>query len=134
MKSARAVSEKKVYSATLPDLVEVAGRGGRSCTIDADSFPVDGSFMRRSQIELWCRLFSVATPGRILFRTWTAIDSVVSERNAIAHGRKTPEDVGRGYSEQEIRDLVGDWHADWFDFLMEVERLAQSRDFFRTPR
>lgn len=133
-KSARNISEKKLYSITLPKLIEVAHRGGRSCTIDSNSFPHDGSFMKRSQIEVWCRLFLVPHPDRILYRTWTAIDSVVSERNGIAHGRKTPENVGRGYTESEIRRLINDWHADWLDFLREVERLAQSRDFFRTPR
>jgi len=69
-----------------------------------------------------------------LHRTWATIDSVVSERNGVAHGRKTPEDVGRGYTEKEVRKLIDDWKDDWLDFLGEVEKLAQSRDFFRTPR
>jgi len=133
-KSARDMSEKKLYSTTLPNLIEVSGRGGHHCTIDANSFPADGSFMKRSQIEVWCRLFSVPNPGRILHRTWATIDSVVSERNGVAHGRKTPEDVGRGYTEKEVRKLIDDWKDDWLDFLGEVEKLAQSRDFFRTPR
>ena len=132
-KSARDMSERKLYTAALPKLVEVSNRGGRSCTIDPGSFPDDGSFMRRSQIELWCTIFEVPNPNLLLHRTWTEIDTIVSHRNGIAHGRLTPEDVGRGYSEGEIRKLIADWHMDWADFLGVVEALGQSRNFFRTP-
>ncbi|MGB3685854.1 MAG: hypothetical protein WA991_08545 [Ornithinimicrobium sp.] len=89
--------------------------------------------MKRTQIQLWCDLFVLPHPQRLLHRTWQRIDTVVSERNAIAHGRLTPEAVGRGYTEQEIRALVDDWHQDWTDFLREVEVRASTRDFFRTP-
>lgn len=132
-KSLRNVSEKKVYVSALPKIVEAALPGGRRCTLDPSSFPSDGSFMRRSQIQLWCRMFDVPDPHLLLHRTWMTIDTVVSERNGVAHGRMTPEEVGRGYTEGDIRKLVSDWHSDWHDFLTDVGVRGQSRDFFRTP-
>lgn len=132
-KSVRDVSEKKLYSSALPSLVDVAAPGGRRCTLDPSSFPSDGSFMKRSQIQLWCRTFDIPHPARLLHRTWPVIDTVVSERNGVAHGRLTPEDVGRGYSEADMRGLIVNWHDDWKDFLLDVAARAQTRDFYRTP-
>lgn len=132
-KATRDMSEKKLFSTALPKLVDVASPAGRVCTIDTSSFPSDGSFMKRTQIQVWCSLFGVPHPQRLLHRTWQSIDTVVSERNGIAHGRLTPEAVGRGYTEQEIRTLVGDWHQDWTDFLIDVGMRAATRDFFRNP-
>lgn len=132
-KSIRAVSEKKLYSTTLPKLVKVADPGGRLCTIDPNSFPSDGSFMKRTQIVVWCNIFGVPDPRSILHRRWDEIDGVVSARNAVAHGSQTPDEVGRNYSEGEIRDLVKDWHDDWTDFLQVVVTLASTRSFFRLP-
>jgi len=132
-KSIRGVSEKKLYLSALPKMVEAAAPGGRTCTIDTNAFPSDGSFMKRSQIQLWCTIFGVPIPSRLLSRTWADIDSVVTQRNGVAHGRLTPEEVGRDYTEGEIRVLIESWHLDWTDFLADVETRAQSRDFFRVP-
>lgn len=133
VKSVRDSSEKKLYASALPNLVNAAAPRGRRCTLDPSSFPSDGSFMKRSQIELWCRIFEIPQPARLLHRTWPVIDTVVSERNGVAHGRLTPEDVGRGYSETDMRGLIANWNDDWTDFLLDVASRAQTRDFFRTP-
>jgi hypothetical protein len=132
-KSVRDLSHKKMFSHGLPQLVRAADPGGRTCTIDTSIFPDDGSFFRRSQVSLWCSLFGVPDPHLILFRTWDSIDSIVTERNGIAHGRLTPLEVGRNYSEPEIRQLIDDWCSDWLDFLQDVGTRAMSRDFFRIP-
>lgn len=133
-KSIRALSDKRIYSHGLPKLVEAADPGGRVCTIDPNSFPIDGSFMKSSQIILWCKLFEIPDPHLILHRTWRLIDAVVAQRNGIAHGRLTADQVGRDYSETEVRQLIADWRDDWIDFLQVVESKATSRDFYRVPR
>ena len=132
-KSIKDLSEKKLYSHGLPRLVEAADPGGRICTIDPSSFPADGSFMKASQVTLWCELFNISNPHLILYRTWATIDAVVAERNGIAHGRLTAGEVGRRYTEGEIRQLVSDWRDDWLEFLQIVENLGRSRDFYRMP-
>jgi hypothetical protein len=133
-KSVRDLSEKRLFSQGLPKLVEAADPGGRACTIDPNTFPSDGSFMKSSQITVWCRLFDIPNPQLILRRTWTMIDTVVGERNGIAHGRLTADQVGRNYTEIEIRQLINDWRDDWLDFINAVESLAKQRDFYRMPR
>ena len=130
-KSVRDRSIEKLYTHALPRLVQAADPGGRTCTIDPNAFPKDGSFMKRSQIELWCRLFGIPEPHLVLHRTWDTIDAVVAGRNAIAHGRLPPADVGRRYTYDEIRLLIDQWHNDWRDFLDVVETMGQSRVFYR---
>jgi hypothetical protein len=131
--SVRDISEKRLYSDGLPKLVLAADPGGRTCTIDPNSFPTDGSFMRSSQIALWCKVFALPHPASILRRTWAAVDTIVVQRNGIAHGGLTADLVGRDYTESEIRQLISDWQDDWLDFLDVVEQKGSTRDFYRVP-
>lgn len=132
-KSLNDSSSRKLYLKAIPAIVEAAGLSDQT-TIDTDAFPTDGSFMKRSQIELWARLFNTGSPARLLQSIWPRIDTIVTQRNQVAHGGATPQTVGRSYTEAEIRALVSDWATDWDNFLVEVGRLASSRDFFRMPR
>lgn len=133
VESTRAKNPKELYVSILPNLVTAVSTGGRTCTISPGSFPDDGSFMKTSQIELWCRTFDVRHPASILRRTWGSVDAIVTERNGIAHGSRTPDEIGRTYTEADMRSLIADWHYDWHDFLTHVEGLASTRDFFRKP-
>ncbi len=132
-KSVMDTAPKKLFSHSLPLLVKTSDPGGRICTLDPSTFPADGSFMKSSQIMLWCKIFDIGSPSAILRRTWGSIDAVVADRNGIAHGRLTADQVGRNYSEPEIRKLIADWRDDWLDFLQVVETRASTRDFFRVP-
>lgn len=133
-KSLRDVGEKKVFAKAIPTLVEVIGRADRTPTINPEDFPDDGSFMKQSQVVVWANTFQIGPPGAHLKRVWNSIDAVVTQRNKIAHGALTPQEVGRDYTESEIRTLIADWHADWDGFLVHVEKCASTRDFFRVPR
>ncbi|CAL8978628.1 hypothetical protein CELL_02916 [Cellulomonas sp. T2.31MG-18] len=134
VQSLRNVSEKKVFVSALPDLIRAAGASDRPGSINTNGFPNDGSYFRRSQIVVWCRTFGVPNPEVSLSKIWPQIDSVVNDRNGIAHGRLTPEAVGRNYTELEIRSLISDWRDAWTGFLARVEGLAATRDFFRITR
>lgn len=90
-KSLRESSERKLFVTVLPALVETAARGGRVSTINTDGFPNDGSFMKRSQVEVWARTFDIGPAPAVLVRTWNSIDAIVADRNAIAHGRLAPQ-------------------------------------------
>lgn len=131
--SARALPKDDMYTKILPGLIAVTSQGGRQCTINTSAFPDDGSFMRSSQVVLWCKVFNVGDPKRLFRATWPTIDAVVSDRNAIAHGELTPDVIGRRYTEAEIRKLIRDWRNGWDAFLKHVEVLGANRDFFRTP-
>jgi hypothetical protein len=70
----------------------------------------------------------------VLREVWGRLDSIVSERNQIAHGRLTADEVGRNYSIGELMELVQLWRDRWGSFLGWVESKASTRDFFRTRR
>ena len=132
--SLRDVSERRLFISALPNLVDVAARSDQKPTVNTGDFPKDGSFMKQSQIKVWAKTFGVDHPRLILSHVWDSIDAIVVQRNGVAHGSLTPQEVGRAYSEDEIRQLVADWWADWDAFLLHVNGLASSRNFFRLPR
>jgi hypothetical protein len=104
------------------------------CSINANIFPTDGSHMKAAQVVTLCEVYGLNPPGTILKEVWGRINTVVTERNSIAHGQRTPEEVGRNYSVGEIRKLVDVWEQRWCEFLLDVEGKASTRDFFRNPR
>ncbi|MFE9052078.1 MAE_28990/MAE_18760 family HEPN-like nuclease [Streptomyces rubiginosohelvolus] len=106
----------------------------RTCSINSNLFPNDGSHMKTKQVITFCEVYGLGAPATILGDAWGRINTVVSERNSVAHGQQTPEEVGRKYSIAEIRKLVDIWEARWCDFLADVEKKASSRDFYREPR
>lgn len=132
--SIKDLSDKKLFSHGLPRLVDAANRGGRTCTIDPNTFPDDGSFMKTTQIQVWCDVFDIKHPQALLQHIWLSIDTVVSDRNGVAHGRLTADAVGRNYTEAEIRHLIESWRLAWTGFLLHVGSRASTRDFFRLNR
>ena len=87
--------------------------------------------MKKSQVRLFCDIFNLGDPGRILKEIWVILDTIVVERNNIAHGKATPEEVGRSYSREDVRKLVDSWQARWLEFIAYVEVEAAGRDFYR---
>lgn len=106
----------------------------RPCEIKPGLFPQDSSYMKRSQVRLFSSLFDLGDPARVLEAAWDRIDVIVSQRNAIAHGRERPDEVGRNYSIAELRALVDLWEDRWVAFIDHAGAQAASRDFFRLPR
>ena len=77
-------------------------------TLKDDLFPTDGSQYRIQQLETIWKIFSVSPPVVPERRLIGIIEELVENRNAISHGRFTPEEVGRRYSAQDIADRVED--------------------------
>lgn len=128
--SISSVSEGKIWQDVGPRLLDCAF-DTRQCNINSNLFPSDGSFMKRSQVELFCEIFELGEPGPVLQEMWGRLNTVVTERNGIAHGSLTPEEVGRNYSLAEIQALVDVWQRRWIDFIDHVESRAQHRGFYR---
>ncbi len=105
-----------------------------TCTVNANLFPEDGSFMKASQVRLFCDLFGLGDPALILQEVWGRLDTIVTQRNSIAHGKHTPEEVGRNYTLSELHDLIDLWEKRWSDFVNHVGQQASARDFFRSSR
>jgi hypothetical protein len=88
--------------------------------------------MKRTQVSTFCSLFELGDPGPILREVWDRLDTIVTERNDIAHGKATADEVGRRYSIGEAKALVAVWHQRWGEFLDWVETSGSTRDFFRS--
>lgn len=131
--SISAISEGKIWQDVGPRLLDCAF-DSKQCSINPNVFPSDGSFMKRSQVELFCEIFDLGDPGPVLREVWARLNTVVTERNGIAHGSRTPEEVGRNYSLADIRMLVDLWQQRWIDFVDHVESRAQHRNFYRLDR
>lgn len=127
------VSEGKIWRGKGLELLDCAF-DSRNCSINPNLFPSDGSFMKRSQVALFCEIFELGDPGPILREVWDRLDTIVSERNGIAHGRLTPEEVGRNYSLADIESLVNLWSQRWASFIDHIESRAQNREFYRYDR
>jgi hypothetical protein len=106
----------------------------RQCTIASNAFPSDGSHMRRDQVKTVCELFGLKSPDIVLREVWGRLDTIVDERNGVAHGRLTADQVGRTYTIGDLNQLVDLWESRWGDFIDMVEVSAAGRDFFRYPR
>ena len=126
-------SDAKLWRESGLKLMEAVSQSNK-CTVDVDLFPADGSFMKSSQVRLVCELFELGDPGPILKEVWVRLDTIVAERNGVAHGRLTPEEVGRNYTLSDIRVLIDAWQIRWTEFIQHIESLASSRDFFRHKR
>lgn len=126
-------SNKKIWKGIGLRLLDTAF-DSKQCSIDPGLFPSDGSFMKSSQVMLFCEIFELGDPRAILQEVWGRLDAVVTERNGIAHGRLTPEQVGRNYSFADIQDLVNLWELRWISFVDHVESKAQIRSFYRYDR
>jgi hypothetical protein len=102
-------------------------------TINTGLFPDDGSFMKASQVALFCQTFGFGDPVPVLEEVWTKLNGVVDQRNGIAHGRYTSEEVGRAYSHDEVLDLITEWEEKWLSFLDWVENHCANTTFYLTP-
>lgn len=124
---------KAIWRGAGLELVQVL-HDTQACTVDSNVFPTDGSHMRQGQVRTICSLFELGDPAPILREVWQELDSVVRDRNALAHGAETADEVGRRYTEQEIMDKLDTWENRWLEFLDWVEVQASQRTFYLLPR
>lgn len=128
LQSMRDSSESKIWKETGWRLVDTLSAS--TSTINSNLFPSDGSYMKSSQVVVFCELFDLGDPARILKEVWSRLDAIVTERNSIAHGKLTPEEVGRNYSRDDIERLITLWQNRWIEFIRHVSTCASSNNFF----
>lgn len=126
-------AETNLWKGAGKDLLDCAFNSS-ACTINPHIFPADGSFMKRSQVSVFFQIFDLGDPGAILKEVWDKLDAIVVERNKIAHGEMTPEEIGRAYSLSDIVVLMNAWETRWLEFITHIEARAGNRDFYRHQR
>jgi hypothetical protein len=85
------------------------------------AFPSDGSHFRARQIQTIWDIFGLTGPIVPDNKFIGRIDELVENRNAIAHGRRTSEDVGSGYSFDDMGKRVDDIEKISIHLLTEME-------------
>lgn len=70
-------------------------------------FPKDGSHFRPDQLELVWEIFGMPRPVVPEPKHLGHITLLVEERNRIAHGKESPDSVGRRYDAAELEKRVG---------------------------
>jgi MAE_28990/MAE_18760-like HEPN len=69
-------------------------------------FPMDGTHFRHSHLNLILKVFGIRRTLTVRRRHLYKIDEVVDNRNFIAHGEKTADEVGQRYSRQDVNDVI----------------------------
>lgn len=100
--------------------------------LNAEIFPNNGEFMRQTQVDVFCRIFDLPHAGKSLGPIYHRIDTIVTQRNQIAHGSLTADQVGRDYSHADLLDLIALWEEGWIRFIESTERACNTpRHFMR---
>lgn len=131
----RNCEKSNLHKEKIPKLVQTINSGVGGWSINPGAFPDDGSFMKKSQIEVWWSSFHLSgDPSTVLGRTWSNLGWVVMSRNKIAHGEDVPENIGKQKSPNDVLSLIRDWEQDWKNFIQTVDQQVNTVDFYRIPR
>jgi len=101
------VGKKKLWQQRL-EFIQALESKDHLLICDDSSFPFDGSHYRAGQIDTIWRIFGIKRPILPNPSMRTRIEELVENRNAIAHGRRTADDVGRAYSVADMNSRIDD--------------------------
>jgi hypothetical protein len=85
------------------------------------AFPSDGSQFRASQLQTIWDIFGLTCPILPEKKNIGRVDELVENRNAIAHGRRTADDVGGGFSSDDMEQRINDIERISIYLLTEME-------------
>ena len=128
-KSVSSSGRKSVWDSRVA-LIASIDSGELTSTLKDDLFPNDGSHYRIQQLYTIWKIFSVSGPVVSEPRLIGRIGELVDNRNAISHGRRTPEEVGGRYSWQEVASRVDDTNAIAGHVVSSLESHVQSGGLF----
>lgn len=95
-------------------------------------FPDDGSHFRHGQIQTIWNLFGLEGPTLPDPRLIGRIDELVENRNSIAHGRRTANDVGSAYSAQDLGRIIKDVATIANHLIAALEDHTQNEKYLRS--
>jgi hypothetical protein len=84
-------------------------------------FPSDGSHFRESQLQTIWDIFGLSCPILPEKKHIGRVSELVENRNAIAHGRRTADDVGSGFSFDDMEQRINDVERISIYLLTEME-------------
>jgi hypothetical protein len=99
--------------------------------INDTAFPSDGSHYRPAQLRTIWRIFGITAPIVPSPKHLGRIEELVENRNAISHGRSTPEEVGRRYSVADLETRIDDCRDIATHLLETMQRHCDSGGLHR---
>lgn len=105
-----------------------------ACTLSPNVFPDSGDHMKSGQVLKVCSTLELGNPAPVLKEVWSRLDTVVVERNKVAHGAETPDSIGRRYSDLDILQLVALWELRWLEFIEMVEQAVNKPGYYGVRR
>jgi hypothetical protein len=120
-KSISDVKAGKKWLARARLLSEISSNDIVDDTIDS-LFPSDGSHFRDAQVKTIWEVFGVDLPIFPNMSLSKRIDEIVDSRNAIAHGRKSAEEVGRSFSSDDLQKRISDIESVCLYIMETLER------------
>ncbi|WP_146143612.1 MAE_28990/MAE_18760 family HEPN-like nuclease [Bifidobacterium callitrichos] len=126
-----AAKKSTLWERTLPNVLKQIDGEASALT---EIWPDNGEYMKRSQVLIFCQFFNLGEAIGSLGKVHNIIDSIVSQRNQIAHGELTAQEVGRNYSEVDIDSLINDWENGWSNFLDSVSSIVSNKAYFINSR
>lgn len=88
------------------NLFEKATSRQPAAFVGMPALPADGSHFRHTHVELILKVFGIKRKLTRRRRHLFLIDQVVSHRNEIAHGGFTAAEIGRNYSNADVRARI----------------------------
>lgn len=126
-----AAKKSTLWERTLPNVLKQIDGEASALT---EIWPDNGEYMKRSQVLIFCQFFNLGEAIGSLGKVHNIIDNIVSQRNQIAHGELTAQEVGRNYSEVDIDSLINDWENGWSNFLDSVSSIVSNKTYFINSR
>ena len=105
LEALRACSQDKIWQYRI-NLFEKAYSKDKIRIRNRSAQPHDGSHFRYTNLLIIFKVFGInrlPVPRR---RHSARVNEVVDHRNLIAHGSETPEEIGRRYTNEEIRKMI----------------------------
>ena len=99
--------------------------------INPNIMPTDGKNLRRGQLQSIANSFGILSPVLPDESITGYIQELVNNRNYIAHGDKTPEEVGKAYS---IDDLKTEYkiYEKTCNYLIDVfQKYIEEKDYLK---
>lgn len=90
-------------------------------TLVDTAFPSDGSQYRAHQLQTIWDIFGLSCPILPDNKHIGRVAELVENRNAVAHGRRTAEDVGSGFSLDDMKQRIDDIETISIYLLTEME-------------
>lgn len=115
----KSCSHKSVWAKRL-DLFEKAF-SNEIASLPNTVLPTDGEHYRSSHLKIIFSVLGIKTLPVRRKNHLVKIDEIVEHRNAIAHGRETPDQVGRRYTREDVLNTIRQMKRLCLFFVSEIE-------------